>query len=200
MFFHSSLDTINVAMEVDHEDDIDDSFENNSVTFEWSSEPKHPRHEDSKDIFVYHRALTIRPTLLMPMKPSGEGFVEESAAILYNLALAYHLYGLEERKPQFLHAALTLYELAFCLTKTRMHHLFDLAVLNNLGQIYHKILDFDKFLQCFVHLSEELQCVSRPMDACNYMGVLLNLLNFFRPYIIDFTAYSSQDVCEDSQL
>ena len=121
----------------------------------------------------------IFPTLVIPMKPSGEGYVEESATILYNLMLTYHLYGLEEHNSLFLHTALKLYEVDFGLAKTRMHHLFDLAMLNNLGQIHHEIFNFDKSLQCFVQLSEELQCMSQPMDACNYLGFLLNLLKLF---------------------
>jgi hypothetical protein len=48
-------------------------------------------------------------------------------------------------------------------------------VLNNLGQIHHEIFDFEKCMQCFAHVFEELQSVSRPMDADDYMGFLLNL-------------------------
>jgi hypothetical protein len=85
------------------------------------------------------------------------------------------LYGLEHYS-RFLHTALRFYEFALTLTKTRMHHVFDLALLSsNIGQIYHEIFDFDKkSLQCIQYLFQTLQCVLRPMDASDYR-ILLNL-------------------------
>jgi tetratricopeptide (TPR) repeat protein len=168
--FHLALDTIKAAMEIDHTDDNDDSIENNAVTFEWSSEPRYLQNEDTEETFVYRRSLIIHPT----HQPFRGRLRQESTAILYNLGLAYHLYGLEHNS-NFLQTAVTFYEFALEMTETRMHDLFVLAVLNNLGQIHHEICDFEKSMQCFAHVFNELQCVSRPMDACDFKGFLLNL-------------------------
>ena len=140
-----------VAHRRDDNDDNDDathSIENNIVTFEWSSESRYPQHEDTLGSFVYRQALIILPSCVTPINPSEEGFAEESSAILYNLGLAYHLYGLENES-HFLHTALTFYKFALEINETRMHDLFALAVLNNLGRIHHEIFDFEKSLRAF---------------------------------------------------
>jgi len=177
--FHSALDTIKAAMDEPANDN--DDATTSTVSFEWSEDPnphlKLPQ-EESEESFVYRRALVIHSSQTAPPQ-SEDGFVEESTAILYNLALAYHLYGLQSRS-RYLHTALRFYELAFGLrhsqsTVVNIHVLFDLALLNNLGQIHHEIFNFDKSLQCFVHLSEELQSQQELMDRQDYMGFLQNL-------------------------
>ena len=177
--FHLALDTLSDAMVLDHTDDSEDdveamnSLEKTAVTFEWSSKPSSQQNDD-EETFVFRRALIMLPTRSTPIKLSEEGYADESSAILYNLGLSYHLHGLKGHS-QFLHTAISFYEFALEVAETRIHNLFGLAASNNLGHVHHEMFNFERSLQCFAHVFEELQCVSQPMDACDYNGFLLNL-------------------------
>jgi tetratricopeptide (TPR) repeat protein len=174
--FHSALDTIKASMDEPCKQEEEEPLQNyKRASFEWSEDPT-PRlkvdvMDEHDDSFVFRRALVITPS----DNVHDNEHVSESAAILYNLALAYHLYGMES-KSRFLPTALRFYELSFGLYHSGegdIHDLFDLALLNNLGQIHHLVLDFTKSEQCFIHLNQELQ-QSVVMDKRDYMGFLLN--------------------------
>lgn len=82
----------------------------------------------------------------------------ESATILVNMALCYHLDSLRPNAmPGGIYNAVTLYEMAYSLglqvhEDSRSHPIV-LMALNNMGQLYHEIGNFDKSRLYFEDLS-----------------------------------------------
>jgi hypothetical protein len=83
-----------------------------------------------------------------------------SYVILYNLALSYHLRGMENEEEHlrvaYLQKALTLYEHAHHILSSQapvdLSLLHTLAIASNLGHIHHVIGDEEKAQVCFQHL------------------------------------------------
>lgn len=83
-----------------------------------------------------------------------------SYVILYNLGLAHHMRGMEERDGSvkqgiFLQKAVMLYESAHQLLsreKFNLSLLHDMAIASNLGHIHYILGDADRASLCFQHL------------------------------------------------
>lgn len=85
-----------------------------------------------------------------------------SAAILFNLALAHHLSGMEDNSPprglvpsKMLSKALTMYELCnqvLAQDGIQADILFDLSLANNIGQLHTVLKSTLKARLCFEHL------------------------------------------------
>jgi tetratricopeptide (TPR) repeat protein len=197
--FKSALDTIKEAVvqaQKGFECNTNYSSKGNSVTFRWGNNPaKHPQHIPIESVlvsidssFVYKRALRISPT---DTGPSESTLSEESAAIVYNLALAYHLMGLEGAA-SLLEKSLKFYQIAFAINvrKGDSSHsnkltggvnLINLAILNNSGQINHELLDYAASRQCFRLLSSRLHLLSNfgfqgVLEENDCKGFILNLM------------------------
>jgi hypothetical protein len=87
-----------------------------------------------------------------------EPTVEASIAIMFNLALAHHLYALYGPLNLFvftMEQAVGLYELAYNVQIQEDVELsieFTMAIINNLGHLYRLLGDEEKGAQCFRHL------------------------------------------------
>lgn len=82
-----------------------------------------------------------------------------SYVILYNLALSYHLRGMDEEehhlKVAYLQKALTLYEHAHHILSSQdieLSLLHTMAIASNLGHIHHVVGDEQRAQMCFQHL------------------------------------------------
>jgi len=120
---------------------------------------KHKRQrvilDEEKDEFIYHEGLLLP----LPAEISKTCAIE-SATILYNMALSYHLgssssMNCSSTSHDELHNALTLYEMACCVAyrvetqqqsgpKTKASSKVVMASLNNMGQIYHHLGKYSK--------------------------------------------------------
>ena len=124
----------------------------------FNSQPrKHKRQrtalDEEKDEFIYNEGLLLP----LPAKVSKTCALE-SATILYNMALAYHLSSNAKdyyaSDSHALHNAVTLYEMACCVAyrverqqdgpKTKCSSRVVMASLNNMGQIYHRLGKYTK--------------------------------------------------------
>ena len=108
--------------------------------------------------------------------------------ILFNLALAHHLAGVEDQpKATLLQKAVKLYEHAIKLAKTHAINddsvLFHLAIVNNMGQIYKHLNQEANAGKCFAHLLSMLMYLldcSRE-DATSYEAFLSSVCHRIYP-------------------
>lgn len=106
-----------------------------------------------------------------------------SYVILYNLALSYHLRGMDEEeqhlKIAYLQKALTLYEHAHHILSSQdidVSLLHTMAIASNLGHIHHVIGDEERAQMCFQHL---LSTILYVVD-CGEGSKIETLDGFFR--------------------
>lgn len=104
----------------------------------------------------------------------------ESACVMFNLALVHHWRGMHFGMSSLLPKALQLYELSFSLIQNganfETQHLI-LALLNNMGQIHHELMQYKNARRCFDNLKEML--ISRPASASDgpdVQGFLMNIM------------------------
>lgn len=135
-------------------------------TFVWSKNPMPVpldplNHETVSNAFFFRRALFI-----FPMEDDWESrfnasdCTEESATVVYNLALAFHLSSITDNVSEMMKQAKTLYEIAVTIRSRTLEQscldIFGMAVLNNLGQIYHELSDYTAAKSLFYRLSIQL--------------------------------------------
>jgi tetratricopeptide (TPR) repeat protein len=125
-----------------------------------------------------------------PIKPkSGLTVVEMSVIIMFNLALALHLSGLENQHRRRLEKALSIYEYAFQI-QTQEHvdlsDIFPLVILNNLGHIHTLLQNYEMAEMWFQDLLSSMlyildqQSMERPreenktLSSC-WTGLLSNV-------------------------
>jgi len=109
--------------------------------------------------FIYHQPIHI------PAKSAlsyTEGIMV-SCMIIFNLAIAYHLQGLQEKDAKDITTsmvrALKLYELSFNLQREQQldnNILFTLAIVSNLGVLHQQLQDQDSSTKCFEHVLSTL--------------------------------------------
>ena len=89
------------------------------------------------------------PMIMTHIEGPATSCTVESATVLMNMALCYHLDSAEaNRMPDAMHNALTIYQMAYSLGvqahgDERAQNLI-LTSLNNLGQLHHEMGDFEK--------------------------------------------------------
>ena len=103
-------------------------------------------------------------------KPTVEVYNKYSFAILFNLALAHHLAGMEcpESRKGKLRKALRLYEFAYSIQvqeDIQLQIKYTLGMVNNLGHIQELLGDHQKAHQCFQHLLSTLMYVLEGGEA-----------------------------------
>lgn len=83
----------------------------------------------------------------------------ESASILWNIGLCFHIMGLSKPKSEYLKSALRFYSIA-CDIRRRGNdgspELLDLALQNNIGQIHCEFMELTKARECFDLVSKSL--------------------------------------------
>ena len=117
--------------------------------------------DGTQSSFFYRRALFISPTEFAVRANWVEhDCVEESASMVYNLALSYHLGGVIKNVSEMMNKAKTLYHIAAAIRETTMKpdelDVFRMVILNNLGQIYHEETDYGSSKSCFCQLAKQL--------------------------------------------
>jgi hypothetical protein len=111
-----------------------------------------------------------------------------AVAIIFNLALAHHLAGVENScNHVLLQKAVKLYELAFTLAQTYGigddSILFHLAIINNLGQLYKELKRNVLAGKCFHQLLSMLMCLldSSDDDPASYEEFFSNVYHLIFP-------------------
>lgn len=143
-------------------------------------------HETSDLIFVYKHAMRIETNVI---DPSEITLSNESAVIVYNLALAYHMMCIEGGAACLLEKSLQFYLIAYAINvrvidsqlKLSGANLLNMAILNNSGQINHELLDYVASRQCFRQLSSHLRTLSHfglndMLEQKDCQGFFLNLM------------------------
>jgi tetratricopeptide (TPR) repeat protein len=110
-----------------------------------------------------HRSIFCQPILLSSKQATSsvEACNMASFAIMFNLAMTYHLNGMESvaTRQGKLRKALRLYEFAYSVQMQESIQLqitYTLGMVNNLGHIHEILGDNQKAQQCFQHLLSTL--------------------------------------------
>lgn len=131
-----------------------------TVALQWTKNP--PLPVEKQNIFVFRRALKM-----MSMKGArdGGGGAASSTAIIYNLALSTQMEGIVASSSSLLMKAGQCYKLAHTIRErarskgvkfSSCEALFDMAILNNLSQIYCEFFQFDHAQACLRGLAQSL--------------------------------------------
>jgi tetratricopeptide (TPR) repeat protein len=155
--FRSSLETMKAFMASCKGSDEQRTIEGENVAFLWSSNG--PLHVDlqmsspSSLNFIFRRALVIVPE---SDKHQACDVEIECSAIIYNMALSYHLSGFLFNCSSLLEKAKRFFEIVVALRRKRMTSskldadiLFEAAIYNNLGWIHGEFCDYDSAEMCF---------------------------------------------------
>ena len=104
--------------------------------------------------------------------------------VMYNLALSFHLHGLQRNCVDSLIRAQYLYELAFQLHVQEccdVTLLFSLALLNNLGLIYRTTKEIKRSNACFQHMLSTMMYLLECNEAGTikqWEGLMSNVMDF----------------------
>ena len=155
-----------------------------SVAFRWSSNSPLPAERQGESLsgsFVYRRAL-----LIIPSDFSGtHNCYTETAAMLYNLSLSFHIEGNLSNNSTLLNKALKAYKIALTLRKRRKvcrklqgDRLLDVAINNNMAMIHQEFMEFERARTCFVSVSRALRSLGNSgfLEQTEYQGLVLNLM------------------------
>jgi hypothetical protein len=167
--FKGALDTMTEAISsvADKEGFVE---EYSTLCFQWSCNPRKRTLHEAKQAgssFIYSRALYIPAA----KNPEEVDYSEESAAIVYNLALSFHLIGTESNS-EALDKAIQFYEIASAIRSRKSLtklEVIDLALLNNMGQICVETFNYNAARVYFNDLSDRLA-------SLNHCGFLTECL------------------------
>lgn len=127
--------------------------------YQWSMLPHAPLHI-SPDAYVYQRGAFIYRDEDNCPTPSTFELSEESSMIVYNLSISLHLLGTSTNTSTFLNEALTFYKIAEAIRSRRTHNrspaLIDVAIYNNMGQVYFEQVNYEQARACFSSLKSYL--------------------------------------------
>lgn len=156
-----------------------------SAGFRWSSNTLHPDEHHglaaSGDSFVYRRALLIVPNEYL----GSHNCYPETAAMLYNLSLSFHIEGHLTNNSTLLDKALKAYKIALALRrrpkvcrKLQRDNLLEIAISNNMAMIHQEFMDFERARACFVSVSRALRSLGNTgfLEQSEYQGLVLNLM------------------------
>jgi tetratricopeptide (TPR) repeat protein len=140
---------------------------------------------DTNSGFVHRRSIHVQEDKL----PRNAHSVVIAVAIVFNLALAHHLTGIENgSNPVLLQKAVKLYEHAQTLAQTEHSIrddsvLFHLAIINNLGQLYKELKRNMLAGKCFHQLLSMLMYLldCSEDDASSYEEFFSNVSHLIFP-------------------
>lgn len=150
--FKSALQTMKLASSA-----LDNGDISGTVALQWTKNL--PLHIEKQNIFVFQRALKMRSI----KGASGGGGAASSTAIIYNLALSTQMEGIVASSSSLLMKAGQCYKLAHTIRERAKNKgvkfssseaLFDMAILNNLSQIYCEFFQFDHAQACLRGLAQ----------------------------------------------
>ena len=139
--------------------------------------------QDNDQMYIYQHPIRITSTSAsLSVMTSNQSNTVTSAVAIFNLALAYHLAGIERgNNATVLRRALSLYEYVLKIVNGRAHGdctFFTMATINNLGQIERTLLEDDsanfRFHQLLSLLLPFMD--SNRMDGMHLEGFINNIL------------------------
>ena len=178
--FKAALDTMTTT--IPKTEDLND-IEESDVIFRWSNNPPETRYFQNEKQFVFGRALIIIPATNIDYVID---FSQESAAIVFNLAVVFHLIGLQLNRSDCLQRATNFYEIAnsirrragFCCEQNNIE-ILDVSILNNCGAIYQESCDYEAASRCFDMVAKQLRkfgCLMSQMTREDCDGFTMNCM------------------------
>jgi hypothetical protein len=158
-----------------------------SLAFRWSSINQLPAERQIESVsgsfFVYRRALLIIPSDFL----EGRICLAETAAMLYNLSLSFHIEGYRSNNSTLLDKALKAYKIALAICSCRRRkackklqtdQLLYIAINNNMAMIHQEFMEFERARICFISVSRALRSLGNIgfLEQTEYQGLVLNLL------------------------
>jgi tetratricopeptide (TPR) repeat protein len=130
------------------------------------------------------KMFVFRNPLLVSEKRTGSFQVSAKTSLvaLYNLAMAYHLSGLQNQCAKRLKQALSYYELSYKMLLDEQHVVVSQAmiILNNIGQIHRLLQNEEGAKNCFQYLLTTMMFVQQTGEASriqNWDSFLSNVLD-----------------------
>jgi tetratricopeptide (TPR) repeat protein len=159
-----------------------------AVYFRWSSDtPPLPAERSQLEssvgsTFVYRRSLLI----LAAQFHGNHDCYPETAAMLYNLSLSFHIEGHLTNNSTMLEKAMKAYNVSLTIRRRRKvcrklqtsDRLVDVAITNNMAMIHQEFMEFDKARACFARMSRGLRSLGNSgyLEQREYQGLVLNLM------------------------
>jgi tetratricopeptide (TPR) repeat protein len=113
--------------------------------------------EKEQQLFMYKRPIYIHGQKTMAFNYKAS--VLTSVVVLFNLSLAFQLFGTKDANARHLKKAAKLYELTFKMTREEDFEsmiLFSLACTNNVALVYHELKEMSTSLKYFESLLSTL--------------------------------------------
>lgn len=154
---------------------------------EWSKNAKVPMGSSQQQSFAFRRAIRIVQTSMPSTRPSENLFADETAALVYNMGLSFHLEWITRNISKRMRRALKCYDSCQRLRRRQGGlgedlSILDLAVSNNMGQIYHELVDFktarqffDQLSTCLIRLHKEQRRETACLTSQDFGGFMLNV-------------------------
>jgi hypothetical protein len=117
--------------------------------------------------FVYSDPISIPPKAA-DITPNKRLYSKLCIVVMFNLAMSFHLAALQQKSLERLMRAQRLYELAFQMhleENCDVTMLFSLALMNNLGSIYHVFCDQERSYRFFQHLLSTMMLLVESDEA-----------------------------------
>jgi tetratricopeptide (TPR) repeat protein len=157
-----------------------------SMSNENSDRASVSKEHDPDQAFVFKDPIEI-PEIAYRSKPSKRLFAKLTMVAMFNLGLAFHLSALRHSSFPKLIQAKELYELAFQMHLQQscdVTLLYSLALMNNLGLIYHVLGDHSRSGNCFSHMLSTMMFLLESQDAHTikqWDGLLSNVMGLIFP-------------------
>jgi hypothetical protein len=155
------------------------------VTFRWSTSnilaTDLQTDNSSGTCYVFTRALLVVPSQFSV----NHCCYAESAALLYNLSLSFHIKGIMSNSSTLLEKALKAYKISLAICrrqklcqKLQTDRLMEIAINNNMAMIYQEFMEFDRARICLVAVSRALRSLGNKgfLEPTEYQGLVLNLM------------------------
>lgn len=185
--FSNARDSFRKALDILTEIIARKELSQSSCAFQWSRNAPVFSTSAAQMTFVYKRALLMVPSensVDDATRNNDMEFGEESSAIVYNLALSYHLMGLSANRSDILERAMNFYSICNNIRKANnggKMDIIDLALLNNVGQAQHEFCNYSTARECFDLLTKRLQLLNNHgmialLERCDCDGFVLNAM------------------------
>ena len=140
--------------------------------------------DDDHTNFIFRDAIEIPIQSMIRSRLNDKMVMKLSIVVLYNLGLSFHLSAMETNSLDKVLRAKMLYEMAF-----EMHMeegcdvtlLYTLALMNNLGLIYHVLGECQRSQHCFQSMLSTMMFLLEADDARKikqWDGLLSNVLSY----------------------
>lgn len=158
------------------------------VHFQWSSKTTLSSETDdllcsnNSSMFIYRRALLILPSSTSELRSCHAA---ETATVLYNLSLSFHLEGNLWNNSSLLKRSIKAYKITLLFqkkitsgNKLRGEGLLSVAINNNMAMLYQELMDFSAANDYFTAMSRGMRGlrIAGHLEYSEYQGLILNLM------------------------